>query len=58
LEDWLVIHTFYNGLLYNTMLTIDAAAGGALMNKPYADAYNLLKAWPKTTISGEANEQW
>src|ERR1051325_7098209 len=35
LEEWLIIHTFYNGLLYNTRLTIDAAAGGALMNKPY-----------------------
>ena len=44
LEDWLVIHTFYNGLLYNTRLTIDAAAGGALMNKPYADAYQLIES--------------
>ncbi|WJX23035.1 hypothetical protein P8452_12282 [Trifolium repens] len=33
LEDWLIIHTFYNGLLYNTRMTIDAAAGGALMDK-------------------------
>ncbi|KAI5438249.1 hypothetical protein KIW84_024119 [Lathyrus oleraceus] len=44
LEDWLVIHTFYNGLLYNTRLTIDSATGGALMDKPYADAYQLIES--------------
>jgi hypothetical protein len=43
LEQWLIIHTFYNGLLYNTKLTVDAAAGGALMNKNYADAYALIE---------------
>src|ERR1044072_6486834 len=44
LEEWLIIHTFYNGLLYNTRLTIDAAAGGALMDKPYADANQLIES--------------
>ncbi|XP_058725740.1 uncharacterized protein LOC131597035 [Vicia villosa] len=44
LEQWLIIHTFYNGLLYNTRLTIDAAAGGALMDKEYADAYALIES--------------
>ncbi|XP_058759534.1 uncharacterized protein LOC131632822 [Vicia villosa] len=65
LEEWLVIHTFYNGLLYNTRLTIDAAAGGALMDKEYADAYALIESmaqnhyqWgseraPSERISGE-----
>jgi hypothetical protein len=43
LEQWLIIHTFYNGLLYNTKLTVDAAAGGAIMNKNYADAYALIE---------------
>ncbi|XP_058783187.1 uncharacterized protein LOC131657848 [Vicia villosa] len=43
LEDWLVIHTFYNGLLYNTRLSIDAAAGGTLMDKPYDEAYQLIE---------------
>jgi hypothetical protein len=33
LEKWLIVHTFYNDLLYTTKMTIDAAAGGALMNK-------------------------
>ncbi|XP_045802576.1 uncharacterized protein LOC123896203 [Trifolium pratense] len=44
LEEWLIIHTFYNGLLYNTRMTIDAAAGGALMDKPYNQAYQLIES--------------
>ncbi|MCH87321.1 hypothetical protein A2U01_0008188, partial [Trifolium medium] len=43
LEKWLIIHTFYNGLLYNTRMTIDAAVGGALMDKPFAEAYQLIE---------------
>jgi len=43
LEKWLIIHTFYNGLLYNTRMTIDVVAGGALMNKPFHDAYSLIE---------------
>ncbi|KAI5396354.1 hypothetical protein KIW84_062526 [Lathyrus oleraceus] len=43
LEDWVIIHTYYNGLLYNTRLTVDAAAGGALMDKPYNEAYQLIE---------------
>ena len=42
LEEWLIIYTFYNGLLYNTRLTIDITVGGALMDKPYHDAYQLI----------------
>ncbi|KAK2449189.1 hypothetical protein QL285_008407 [Trifolium repens] len=44
LEDWLIIHTFYNGLLYNTRMTVDAAAGGALMDKAYSEAYQLIES--------------
>jgi len=43
LEKWLIIHTFYNGLLYNTRMTIDAAARGALMNKPFTEAWGLIE---------------
>ncbi|XP_058749720.1 uncharacterized protein LOC131622697 [Vicia villosa] len=43
LEQWLIIHTFYIGLHYNTKMSIDAAAGGALMNKPYPDACALIE---------------
>jgi len=43
LEKWLIIHTFYNGLLYTTKIYVDAAAGGALMNKTYTAAYALIE---------------
>lgn len=36
-------HTFYNGLHYNTKVSIDAAVGGALMNKAYLDACALIE---------------
>jgi len=40
---WLIVHTFYNGLSYTTKITVDAAAGGALMNKNYTTAYALIE---------------
>ncbi|XP_020270991.1 uncharacterized protein LOC109846180 [Asparagus officinalis] len=43
LEKWLINHTFYNGLTYNTRMTVDAAAGGALMNKTIDEAYTLIE---------------
>jgi hypothetical protein len=43
LKEWIVIHTFFTDLLYNTKMTIDAAPGGALMNKSFNDAYDLIE---------------
>lgn len=43
LEKWLIVHTFYNGLTYTTKMSVDAAAGGALMNKNYTEAYALIE---------------
>jgi len=43
LEKWLIIHTFYNGLLFTTEMNVDAAASGALMNKTYTGAYALIE---------------
>lgn len=42
LKQWLILQTFYNGLLYNTRLAIDVVAGGALMDKPFQEAYELI----------------
>jgi len=42
-EKWLIIHTFFNGLLYTTKMNVDAAAGGDLMNKTYTAAYALIE---------------
>ena len=43
LEKWLIVHTFYNDLSYTTKMTINAGAGGALMNKNYTEAYALIE---------------
>ncbi|XP_050915000.1 uncharacterized protein LOC127129945 [Lathyrus oleraceus] len=43
LEQWLITHTFYNRILYNTKMTIDAAVDGALMSKPYPEACALIE---------------
>ena len=38
------METFYNGLLPPTRLMLDASAGGALLNKSYVEAYNLIES--------------
>ncbi|KAL5576436.1 hypothetical protein UlMin_018135 [Ulmus minor] len=38
------METFYNGLLPPTRLMLDASAGGALLNKSYAEAYELIES--------------
>lgn len=43
LEKWMIIHAFYNDLLYATRMTLDTAYGGALINSPQHVAYNLIE---------------
>lgn len=43
LLDWLVIHTFYNGLVGSFRLIIDDAARGSLILKPFEEDYTLIK---------------
>ncbi|XP_074576604.1 uncharacterized protein LOC141833120 [Curcuma longa] len=43
LERWLIIHTFYNGINYQTKVYLDSAAGGALMNKSLEEAEDLIE---------------
>lgn len=43
LEKCLIAHIFYNNLLYTIRMTIDGAAGGALMNKNLEDMYALIE---------------
>lgn len=47
LKKWLIVHTFYNGLLYSTSMTLDAVAGGTLMNRSKHVAYNLIEDMAK-----------
>jgi Retrotransposon gag protein len=42
-EKWCLLQTFYEGWTNNTRMTIDAAAGGSLMNRRIGDAYNLIE---------------
>ncbi|XP_074570572.1 uncharacterized protein LOC141827240 [Curcuma longa] len=44
LEKWLVIHTFYNRINYQTKVYLDSAAGGALMNKILEEAKDLIES--------------
>lgn len=43
LEQWLIIHTFNNVLLYNTKMNLNATDGVSLMDNPSEDAYQLIK---------------
>ncbi|KAL5569743.1 hypothetical protein UlMin_026318 [Ulmus minor] len=56
------METFYNGLLPPTRLMLDASAGGALLNKSYAEAYELIESiaansyqWPTSRINSTKN---
>ncbi|XP_057249960.1 uncharacterized protein LOC104891359 [Beta vulgaris subsp. vulgaris] len=40
--DWLLVQTFYNGLNESVRITIDAAAGGAIMGKITTEVANRL----------------
>ena len=42
LPPWLEIQFFYNGLVPNTKMIIDATAGGALMSKNLEKVHKLL----------------
>jgi Retrotransposon gag protein len=42
LEKWFILQIFYEGLEQSSKLTIDATAGGNLMNMSARDAYKLI----------------
>ena len=43
LQRWMIIQAFYKGVTQPVRSTIDAAAGGTLMNKTEDEAYNLIE---------------
>ncbi|OWM85738.1 hypothetical protein CDL15_Pgr029161 [Punica granatum] len=43
IEEWMLVQSFYNGLLGSTRVTLDAAARGTLLNKSDDEAYELLE---------------
>lgn len=56
LDKCLIIHTFYNGLLYNTRTTIDVAAEEALMIKSFNDTYMIIKSIAQNHYQWGVNE--
>ena len=43
IQDWLLVQSFSNGLDQSLKMSIDAAAGGALMEKSIETAKSLLE---------------
>ena len=43
MQKWIIIQTSYNGVTQLVWSTIDAVAGGTLMNKTEDEAYNLIE---------------
>lgn len=43
LEKGLIIHIFYNGIHYNTRIIVDVVARGALMDKPFQEAFQRIE---------------
>ncbi|XP_021751942.1 uncharacterized protein LOC110717527 [Chenopodium quinoa] len=42
-EEWMLIQTFYNGLIHEFCIYIDAASGGSIMTKNPTDAKDLIE---------------
>ena len=43
IPNWLLVQTFYNGLMGHLRIIVDAAAGDTLMRKSTDEAYDLLE---------------
>lgn len=51
IRKWLIVHTFYNDILYSTRMTRDAEVDGTLMNYLENVAYNLIEDMEKNQHS-------
>ncbi|KAL2243373.1 uncharacterized protein LOC105157605 [Sesamum indicum] len=51
-EKWLLLHSFYDGLTYDTKMLVNAASGGAFMDKTVTDGYSLIE------VMAENQYQW
>jgi len=52
----MIIQAFYNGVTQLVRSTIDAVAGGTLMNKIEDEAYNLIEKMALNNFNGPPNE--
>lgn len=44
LEQWLIIHTFYNEISFSTKVSLDSSTGVALMNKTLGEAFDIIES--------------
>ena len=42
MEEWLILHMFYNGLNHMSKTMLDTVVGGTIMGKPIDDVKKLL----------------
>lgn len=56
LEKWLIVLTFYNGLIYSSRMTLGTDAGGYWHIKIMTRRMPLSRTWCRNTTSREANE--
>jgi hypothetical protein len=50
-NEWTVLHSFYNGLNYMSRSMLDSAAGGAFMTKTVSEAKAILEKTFYETLS-------
>ena len=43
-NEWTILHSFYNGLNYMSRNILDSTAGGAFMGKTIVEAKNILES--------------
>jgi hypothetical protein len=51
-NEWTILHSFYNDLNFMSMSMLDSAAGGAFMTKKIFEAKQFLKTCCKTLANG------
>ena len=50
-EQWLILQTFYEGLIEQTRAFVDSAAGGGIMNKTLDEATELIESMTSHNFS-------
>ena len=53
IEEWLLMQTFYHGLISSTRESIDAAAGGAFLSLKLSDAKALVEKMASNSTCNE-----
>jgi len=57
IEEWLLMRTFYHGLISNTRESVNAAAGGAFLSLKLSDAKALIEKMASNSTCNEERTQ-